>query len=79
MTPQKKTDEASSRASTATTAVPTTSTTGRKPWVKKTPAEIVLSQLNRQRDNVANIEEELRQAKRQLEKLEAARKVLEGA
>jgi hypothetical protein len=49
----------------------------RKPWVKKTPVEVVLDQINRLRDDVTKKEEELKQAKRQLQKLEEARKVLE--
>jgi hypothetical protein len=77
MTAQKSSDTGLSRSSTATTAV-TTSTTGRKPWKKKTPTDVVLDQINRIRDDVADKEEELKQAKRQLEKLEAARKVLEA-
>ncbi len=77
MTPAKAADQASSRSSTATTAV-TTSTTQRKPWKKKTPVEVVLDQINRLKEDVAKKEEEFKQAKRQLEKLEAARKVLEA-
>ncbi len=77
MTPSKAADQASSRPSTATTAV-TTSTSQRKPWKKKTPVEVVLDQINRLKEDVAKKEEEFKQAKRQLEKLEAARKVLEA-
>ena len=77
MTAQKSSDSGSSRSSTATTAV-TTSATGRKPWKKKSPVEVVLDQINRLKDDVAKKEEEFKQAKRQLEKLEAARKVLEA-
>lgn len=77
MTAQKSSDTGSSRSSTAATAA-TTSTTTRKPWVKKTPVEIVLTQINRIREDVAAKKEEYEAAKRQLEKLEAARKVLEG-
>jgi len=77
MTAQKPAGQGASttRSSTATTV--TTSTTGRKPWKKKTPVEVVLDQINRLKDDVAKKEEEFKQAKRQLEKLEAARKVLE--
>ena len=39
--------------------------------------EVVLDQINRLRDDVAKKEEELKQAKRQLQKLEEVRKVLE--
>jgi uncharacterized membrane protein YjjP (DUF1212 family) len=77
MTAQKRSDQASSRSSTATTAVTTTQAT-RKPWKKKTPVEVVLDQINRLRDNVLAKEEELKQAKRQLQKLEEAKKVLEA-
>jgi len=51
---------------------------GRKPWKKKTPVEVVLDQIDRLRDQVAAQEESLKQAKRQLQKLEEARKVLEA-
>jgi hypothetical protein len=77
MTPQKKQmDQALSRSSTPTAAEPTTTT--RKPWKKKTPVEVVLDQINRLRDDVLAKEEELKQAKRQLQKLEEAKKVLEA-
>ena len=39
--------------------------------------EVVLDQINRLRDNVVKQEEELKQAKRQLQKLEEVRKILE--
>jgi hypothetical protein len=77
MTAQKHADQGSSRSSTATTAVTTTQAT-RKPWKKKTPVEVVLDQINRLRDGVMAKEEELKQAKRQLQKLEEAKKVLEA-
>ena len=77
MTAQKHADRAPARSSTATTAAPTTQAT-RKPWKKKTPVEVVLDQINRLRDDVLEREEELKQAKRQLQKLEEAKKVLEA-
>jgi predicted patatin/cPLA2 family phospholipase len=77
MTAQKHADQASSRSSTATAAV-TASQSQRKPWKKKTPVEVVLDQINRLRDDVLAREEELKQAKRQLQKLEEAKKVLEA-
>jgi uncharacterized membrane protein YjjP (DUF1212 family) len=77
MTPKKAADQASPRSSTATTALTTTQAT-RKPWKKKTPVEVVLDQINRLRDDVLAKEEELKQAKRQLQKLEEAKKVLEA-
>jgi hypothetical protein len=77
MTAQKQSDRGSSRPSTITIA-DTATQTARKPWKKKTPVEVVLDQINRLRDDVLAKEEELKQAKRQLQKLEEARKVLEA-
>ena len=51
----------------------------RKPWVKKSPVEVVLSQINRLHEGVAQKEEELKQTKRQLQKLEEVRKILESS
>jgi len=56
-----------------------TSGTGRKPWKKKTPVEIFAGQLERLRTDVQEKEEELKQAKSQLQKLEEAMKLLESA
>ena len=59
-------------------AQPTQNTAQRKPWKKKTPVEVVLDQINRLRDEVSAKEEDLKQARRQLQKLEEVRKVLEA-
>jgi hypothetical protein len=67
MNPQKPAEPAQSKLPT-----------GRKPWKKKTPVEVVLDQINRLRDDVTKQEEALKQAKRQLQKLEEVRKVLES-
>jgi hypothetical protein len=75
MTAQKRTDQAPARSPIETT---TTTQATRKPWKKKTPVEVVLDQINRLRDDVLAREEELKQAKRQLQKLEEAKKVLEA-
>ena len=77
MTAQKRADQAPARPSTATTAATTTQAT-RKPWKKKTPVEVVLDQINRLHDDVLAREEELKQAKRQLQKLEEVKKILEA-
>ena len=70
MTAQKTADPAPGKAAA--------SPTGRKPWKKKTPVEVVLSQIDRLREGVAQKEEELKQTKRQLQKLEEVRKILEA-
>jgi hypothetical protein len=54
------------------------STAGRKPWVKRTPVEVVLEQIGKQEDRVASLREELAQEERELTKLQQARKVLEA-
>lgn len=80
MTPAKSAHQASSRSSTATsTPAISTGGSGRKPWKKKSPVEVFVSQIDRLREDVQKKEEELEQAKRQLQKLEEARKVLESA
>lgn len=51
---------------------------GRKPWKKKSPIEVVIAQIDRVRDDVAQREEALKAARRELQKLEEARKLLES-
>lgn len=75
----KSADQASSRSKPATTEPVSTGESGRKPWKKKSPVEIFVGQIDRLREDVQRKEEELKQAKRQLQKLEEARKVLESA
>ena len=52
--------------------------TARKPWKKRTPIEVVLDQINKVREGVAKREEELKAARRELQKLEEAKKLLES-
>jgi len=77
MKAQKPKDTGSPQSTTATTEV-TTSTRQRKPWVKRTPVDIMLAQIDRLREDVAAKKEEYETAKRQLDKLETVRKALEG-
>ena len=51
---------------------------GRKAWVKKTPVEVVLEQLDKQEQRVAGMREELVHEERELAKLQGARKLLEA-
>ena len=51
---------------------------GRKSWVKKTPVEIVLEQIGKQEQKVAEMREELAHEERELAKLQGARKLLEA-
>jgi hypothetical protein len=49
----------------------------RKPWKKRSPVEVVIDQIDKVKADVAKREEELKQARQQLQKLEEVRKVLE--
>lgn len=76
MKPRKPRDEAEPRPTIATSGV-TTTTSERKPWKKKTPVEAVIAQIERLRESAKAKEEELKQAQRQLQKLDEVLKVLE--
>jgi hypothetical protein len=52
--------------------------TGRKAWVKKTPVEVVLEQIDKQEEKVAGMRDALALEERELTKLQQARKVLEA-
>jgi hypothetical protein len=60
---------------TTTTA---TTSTGRKPWVKKTPVEVVLEQIHKQEEKVAEMREAISHEERELAKLQQAKRVLES-
>jgi len=51
---------------------------GRKAWKKKTPVEVVVDQINKLRDEVTKDEEALKDKRRQLQKMEEARKIFEA-
>ena len=51
---------------------------GRKPWVKKTNVQIVLDQIAKQEERVKDMREELKKEEGELQKLQQAKKVLEG-
>jgi predicted patatin/cPLA2 family phospholipase len=80
MKPPKTPDRQSTRPAVAATTVTTASTSPstRKAWKKKTPVEVVLDQINKVKEDVAAKEEAYQEAKRQLAKLEEARKILEA-
>lgn len=54
-------------------------TEGRKPWKKKSPVEVVLDQANKLKAEIAEMEEEVKAKKRQLQKFEEARKIFEAS
>jgi hypothetical protein len=54
-------------------------TSGRKPWVKKGPVQIVLEQADKLRAEIAEAEEDLKAKRKQLEKFEQAKKLFEAS
>ena len=52
---------------------------GRKPWKKKSPVEVVLEQADKLRAEIAEAEEELKAKRKQLDKFEQAKKLFEGS
>ena len=51
---------------------------GRKPWKKKTPVEVVLEQADKLKSEIAEMEEEIKAKRKQLEKFEQAKKLFEA-
>ncbi len=52
---------------------------GRKPWKKKSPVEVVLEQADKLKQEIAEIEDDLKQKRKQLAKFEEARKIFEAS
>ena len=57
---------------------PASKTEGRKPWKKKTPVEVVLEQADKLKSEIAEMEEEIKAKRKQLEKFEQAKKLFEA-
>ena len=53
-------------------------TEGRKPWKKKTPVEVVLEQADKLKSEIAEMEDEIKAKRKQLEKFEQAKKLFEA-
>jgi len=51
----------------------------RKPWKKKSPVEVVLEQADKLRQEIAEVEEDLKQKRKQLQKFDEARKIFEAS
>jgi hypothetical protein len=62
----------------AQAAGPATSTSSRKAWIKKTPVEVVLEQIDKQEEKVVEMRKDLAREERELAKLQQAKKVLEA-
>ena len=76
--PDRKTIAAGDRPQPETEASTSSSSGSRKPWKKKSVAEHILGQLDKLREDVKEKEEAYLQAKKQLDKLEELREVLEN-
>lgn len=75
MTPEKK--QTPSSAAPTRPAASTSTGTGRKPWIRKSATDVVLDQIHKQEERVADLQEELNREKRVLDKLQKAKDVLE--
>jgi len=51
----------------------------RKPWKKKTPVEVVLEQADKLRREITEVEDDLKQKRKQLQKFDEARKIFEAS
>jgi len=76
MTTQKTASAKPPAAPAEPTAAPATA--DRKPWIRKTPVEIVLEQIGKQEKTVAGMRAELAREERELAKLQKAKAVLEA-
>jgi hypothetical protein len=55
-----------------------TDSTKRKPWIKKTPVEIILEQVKKQEEKVAELKKELAKEEGELQKMRKATELLGG-
>jgi hypothetical protein len=82
MTPRKAVPFSAVAKPAPPAATPRSSTTGtstgRRPWIKKSPVEVVLEQIGKQEQKVTEMREAITKEERELTKLQQARKVLES-
>ena len=71
---QKRPEPPSGKSATETQA----QGSGRKPWKKKTPVEVVLEQADKLKQEIAEAEEGIKLKRKQLQKFEEARKIFEA-
>lgn len=72
------TQKAVTATHTSTPASTAPSPTTRKSWVKKSPVEVVLEQIDKQEKKVDEMRTELTREEHELTKLQQAKKVLEA-
>jgi hypothetical protein len=74
----QKTAPAAQPVAARAAATTSAGTGNRKPWVKRTPVEVVLEQIGKQEEKVAEMRKELAREERELSKLQQAKKLLEA-
>ena len=72
MTADKKTDQAPKPPASGQDS------STRKPWIPKSPVEVILDQIRKQEKKVAELEQQLSAEKDTLTKLAQAKKILEA-
>lgn len=78
MTTSKASTASPSPAAVASASPPPAPASTRKAWIKKTPVEIVLEQIGKQEEKVAEMRKDLAKEEKELTKLQQAKKVLEA-
>jgi hypothetical protein len=74
MAPPKKATTAAAPAAAASTAT----SGGRKPWIKKSPVDVVLEQITKQEEKVNDMRTELAREERLLAKMQKAKSAFEA-
>ncbi len=78
MTPAKPVSTTARKTTTENTPATQATTSSRRPWIKKTPVEVVLDQIRKQEEKVSELREDLAREERELSKLQQAKKILES-
>jgi hypothetical protein len=78
MTATKIVGTTARKTTAETTPAAQTTTSTRRPWIKKTPVEVVLDQIRKQEEKVSELREDLTREERELSKLQQAKKILES-
>ena len=78
MTPAKAVGTTARKTTAENTSAAQTATSTRRPWIKKTPVEVVLDQIRKQEEKVSELREDLTREERELSKLQQAKKILES-
>jgi hypothetical protein len=78
MTPAKVVSTTARKTTAENTPAAQTTTSTRRPWIKKTPVEVVLDQIRKQEEKVSELRGDLTREERELSKLQQAKKILES-